>query len=308
MPVAVLAAAALDVLAGEPPARAHPVVWAGHYLDRVGRRLPVSPPGRAVVLGGGAWGMGAVAAVAAGVAVDRVLRTTPAALRRSLTGVALWPLASGRLLLGEVEAVDQAVTRNLDEGRTVLGRIVSRDTGQLDVDEVRAAAVESLAENLSDSVVAPLFWFCVGGLPAAALYRFANTADAMWGYRSPRWEHPGKVAARADDVLSFVPARLTAVLLMQGAGVEARRRTRTEARKVPSPNAGWPMAALAVRLDLRLPKSGSYVLNPSGSTPGQGDLRAALATVRSAMLASVIGAACAAPLVRSVRHRIRGAS
>jgi adenosylcobinamide-phosphate synthase len=124
--------------------------------------------------------------------------------------------------------------------------------------------LESLAENLNDSLVAPLFWFVLGGLPAAALYRFANTADAVWGYRG-QWEWAGKWAARADDVLSYVPARLTAVLLAL-AGGRSLTGIAAAAAVTPSPNSGWPMAMLARILGVRLSKPGVYVLNPEGGS------------------------------------------
>ena len=182
--MSVLAAAALDAVAAEPPVRLHPVVWSGRYLDRVAPWVPARPRGRALVGGGAAWLVGAAGAALAG----RVLGRGP------VRGVALWPLLSVRMLLTEVLAVEAALAEDLDAGRVALGRIVSRDTGDLDPAEVRGAAIESLAENLSDSLVAPLFWYAVAGLPGAALYRFANTADACWGYRTPRWRYAGTVA------------------------------------------------------------------------------------------------------------------
>lgn len=257
-------AAAVDLLAGEPPAAVHPVVWIGRALDRAAALVPEGPPSRAMVAGGAVWLAGASTAAACGFA----LRSLPFPLR----GLVLSTLGSGRLLFREVADVEAALGRGLPDGRAQLSRIVSRPTGELTEAEVRASALESLAENLTDSVVAPLFWYSVAGLPGAALYRFANTADAMWGYRTPRWEHAGKVAARADDLLNLVPARLTALLLNPQAG----RRLREEARRTPSPNGGWPMGALALALDVRLPKPGHYVLNPSGREPTPDDTRRAL--------------------------------
>ncbi|MGF1663031.1 MAG: CobD/CbiB family cobalamin biosynthesis protein, partial [Kineosporiaceae bacterium] len=215
-------------------------------------------------------------AVAAGVAAEGTCRRLPPAAAALLRGVALWPLWSGRLLAEEVAAVETALGRSLADGRGALARIVSRDTSALDAAEVRASAIESLAENLSDSVVAPLVWFAVGGLPAAAAYRWVNTADAVWGYRTPRWEHAGRVAARADDLANLVPSRLTAALLLVGAPAAAWRRLPTEARGTASPNSGWPMAAVGLRLGLRLAKPGAYVLHPGGRLPAPGDVRRAL--------------------------------
>ena len=287
--MSVLVAGALDALVAEPPARVHPVVWTGGYLDRVSGVVPAEPRARALVGGGGAWLVGAAAAVLAGRALDRGV----------VRGVALWPLLSARMLLTEVLAVETALEKDLDAGRAALARIVSRDTDGLTPAEVRCAAIESLAENLSDSVVAPLFWFVVAGVPGAALYRFANTADACWGYRTPRWRYAGTVAARSDDALNLVPARLTALLLR---GPVDPRRLRAEARRTASPNAGWPMAALALRLDLRLSKRDSYVLHRTGADPGAGDIERAVRLARRTAVAAFAVAAAAEHLI----HRHRG--
>ena len=209
------------------------------------------------------------------------------ALASVVLALALKPLLAWRMLRDEVLAVEAALEVSLAAGRERLSWLVSRDVAQLSASEVRESAIESLAENLNDSVVAPIFWFVLLGLPGAALYRFANTADAMWGYRGLRngrnWEWAGKWAARADDVLSWVPARLTA-LLLRGAGqrvpVAALRR---EAAGTPSPNSGWPMAAMALRLGVRLRKPGVYALNASGVAPEAGHTPRAVALATSAV-------------------------
>jgi adenosylcobinamide-phosphate synthase len=288
--MSVLVAVALDAAVAEPPARLHPVVWTGRYLDRVAPLVPAAPRSRALAAGAAAWLGGASLAWLAGRAADR----------RPLRGVALWPLLSARMLLTEVLAVETALGEDLEAGRAALARIVSRDTQDLTPEEVRGAAIESLAENLSDSVVAPLFWYLVAGLPGAAAYRFANTADACWGYRTPRWLYAGRVAARADDALNVVPARLTAALLTPPA---QSRRLRTEARGPDSPNAGWPMAAMALRLDLRLGKRGHYDLNPTGAHPGPDDIAAAVRAAGRAVLVAVALAAA----VEHLRNRDQGA-
>ena len=134
-----------------------------------------------------------------------------------MLGLALKPMLAWAMLQSEVAAVEVALSQSLDAGRQRLAMLVSRDTANLNESEVRESAIESLAENLNDSVVAPIFWFVLFGLPGAAVYRFANTADAMWGYRGLRngvnWEWAGKWAARANDVLSWLPARITALLI-----------------------------------------------------------------------------------------------
>ncbi|TFU15361.1 CobD/CbiB family cobalamin biosynthesis protein, partial [Thermus tengchongensis] len=135
---------------------------------------------------------------------------------------------------------------------------------------------ESLSENLSDSVLAPLLYYALFGLAGAALYRYANTADAMWGY--PAHELRGAFAARADDLLNLLPARLTGLLLCPP---RLWPRLLQEARKTPSPNAGFPMAALALRLGVRLRKRGAYALNPEAPSLGPRHIRLALGWARA---------------------------
>lgn len=291
---AVVVAAVLDAAFREPPLAAHPVRWAGRYLAWAGRRVPAEPPGRAVVIGALAWAAGAATAYGAGVAVSRVSARLPRPVRPVVTGVALWPLFAHRLLLDEVAGVERALTSSggVPAGRAAVARIVSRDVSALSLEEIRQAAAESLGENLSDSLVAPLFWYAVGGLPAAAVYRFTNTADAVWGYRTARWNHAGRVAARADDLLNLVPARLTGVLL---AGRRVSwRRLRAEAALTPSPNAGWPMAALALRLGVRLAKPDVYTLGAAGRPVGPAEVEEALRLARRRGLALAAAAAVAA--------------
>jgi adenosylcobinamide-phosphate synthase len=190
----------------------------------------------------------------------------------------LKPLMAWRMLRSEVLAVEAALGQSLEAGRARLGWLVSRDVSQLTAVQVRESAIESLAENLNDSVVAPLFWFAMAGLPGAALHRFANTADAMWGYPGERngrhWAWAGKWAARADDVLSWVPARLTALLLWPTGHGAALWQA---ARLTPSPNGGWPMGAMALNLGVRLGKPGVYVLNATGRAAQEADVARAVA-------------------------------
>jgi adenosylcobinamide-phosphate synthase len=296
--VSVVVAGVLDRTWAEPPLAVHPVAWTGRYLARAAALVPAHPRGRALVSGGAAWLLGAGVAVGVAALVDRLAARGGGLLGGLVRGVALWPLLSVRMLLEEVAAVEAAVSEDPGSGRRALARIVSRDTRDLTPAQVRAAAVESLAENLSDSVVAPLTWYAVAGLPGAALHRYANTADACWGYRTDRWQHAGRVAARADDVLNLVPARLTALLLTPRAG----RRLAAEAARTASPNAGWPMAAMALRLDLALAKPGHYTLNPQGATPTATDVASALRVARRAALVALGSAA----LVEHLTHHRPG--
>ena len=282
--LALLVALAVDRLFGEPR-RWHPVVGMGHYLAWAGQRIAPAGPcaardAAALRWGAAAWCLGALACAGTGWAVQwAVLRLHPA-LAVLLLGVALKPLLAWRMLRDETAAVEAALSVSLEAGRRQLSRLVSRDTSALTADEVRESAIESLAENFNDSVVAPLFWFLLLGLPGAALYRFANTADAMWGYRGMRngrcWEWAGKWTARADDVLSWLPARLSAVAMLVGAPPAAWKALPAQAGVTPSPNGGWPMGAMALRLGVRLGKPGVYVLNAGAPAPGAAHTAAAL--------------------------------
>ncbi|WP_380166031.1 adenosylcobinamide-phosphate synthase CbiB [Jannaschia sp. R86511] len=286
-PAALVLAVALDELLGEPPTRWHPVVAMGALLRRAERHVPAAPPGRALAAGGAAWSAGAVLSGASGVLLDRATARLPWPGAVLLQGTVLWTLLSGRLLRDEVAAVEEALAGSAAAGRHRVARLVSRDTAALDASQVRQAALGSLSENLCDSVVAPALAHAVGGLGAAAAYRFVNTADAMWGYRSPRFRHAGRVAARADDVANLVPARLSGLLLV-GADPARLRRLPREAALTPSPNGGWPMAALALRLGVRLAKPGVYELHAVGREPGPADTRQALRLFRRATAATVL--------------------
>ncbi|HWY95659.1 MAG TPA: adenosylcobinamide-phosphate synthase CbiB [Steroidobacteraceae bacterium] len=275
--MSIILALLIDRWWGEPPARFHPVVWMGSYLKRAGRGLPDRGPRKAFFLGTLYWLAGAALVAAVYGVAGAEFAKLPPWLDIVLTAVLLKPLFALRLLLSEVGAVESSLMQGVECGRARLAHIVSRDTATLDLGEVRESSLESLAENLSDSIIAPLFWFALFGLPGAAVYRFANTADAMWGYRG-RWEWAGKFAARADDVLNFIPARMTAValLLVGPKGMSLIRRLPAEAARTASPNSGWPMGALALSLNVRLRKPQVYALNANGSAPSAADTSTAL--------------------------------
>lgn len=300
IPGSMAVALAADSLFGEPPRRLHPVVWMGTYLGGTGRRLPELSAGAAFAAGALAWLGGASLAgaiawgigegiTAAVVSLEGWGRVTVAAL---VTGFFLKPMLAWRNLREEVATVEGELAKSLGAGRVQVARLAGRDPSSLSATEVRETAIESLAENLNDSVVAPLFWFAVAGLPGAAIYRFANTADAMWGTRG-RWEWAGKWAARADDVLSFVPARLAAALLVPWV---RWRELGVEARRTVSPNAGWPMAAMALRLGVRLGRPGVYTLNAAGRAADATDTSAGIARARLAVLIAWIFLSAAALL------------
>ena len=177
---------------------------------------------------------------------------------------------AGTTLIREVREVFHAVDRSLDEGRKQVARIVGRDTSELSAQEVRTAALETLAENLSDGVIAPLFWLAIGGVPAMVAYKMVNTLDSMIGYRTERYKDFGCWAAHIDDVANYIPARLTALLMIApflsplggkilrvgsspqgGTGGGLLRFVWRNGRNHASPNSGYPEAALAGILDCR---------------------------------------------------------
>ncbi|MCL6710867.1 adenosylcobinamide-phosphate synthase CbiB [Pseudomonas sp. R2.Fl] len=247
--LAMLAGVGLDALLGEPR-RWHPLVGFGRWATWLERRLHHDARGAGVL----AWSVAVLPPVAVVTGVDVWLRQEFPWLATAFAAVMLY-LAIGRRSLGEhARAVEDALAvADLDAARQAVGRMVSRDTGGLDASQVAAAATESVLENGSDAVFGALFWFAVLGAPGVVLYRLANTLDAMWGYRTPRHLRFGWAAARLDDLLNLLPARLTALTyVLLGRTTGALRCWRTQARQWKSPNAGPVMAAGAGALGVRL--------------------------------------------------------
>ena len=269
----------LDAL-GEPPTPLHPVAWMGRFLKWARGTWRGGTPTSQLAEGAVGWASGALLAAGAG--------TLAARLPWPLQGAVLKTLMSRRALFSALAEVGAALAGDdLPEARRLLAwHLVSRDTGGLSASEVAAAAIESLAENLSDSVVAPLLAYRVGGWPLCAAYRLTNTADALWGYRTPELEYAGKVAAKADDLLNLAPARLTALCavgasLLAGLDVNSAWTVwRRDACRTASPNAGHPMSAFAGALGLRLEKRGQYVLNAGGRAAQWWDIGRALTLAR----------------------------
>jgi adenosylcobinamide-phosphate synthase len=255
---ALLFALAVDGLLGDLPNVLHPVVGMGRWM-RLGEWL--APQNAKQRLAWGAlWlgtGLGGVAALAR-------LAPNHTLLQGGLASTLLAYRSLDRAV-AEVQAALEC--DDLPEARRLLSwHLVSRPTTELRADEVAAAAIESLAENFSDSLVAPILAYLVAGLPGMAVYRLSNTADAMWGYHSPAYEYLGKPAARLDDLLNLLSARLTAALIglasqvVTGRGLAAWAVARRDHRRTASPNAGWPMAAMAGALDTTLTKRDHYSL------------------------------------------------
>lgn len=285
-------AVALDLLMGEPPERWHPVVGMGRLVERLERLAPREGPARQLIFGAT---MEAACLAAAALPAWLLQRVLPSGspVRTLALALALKPTFAIRALFEFTERVAKALEAgDLQESRRAVGQIVSRNVEGLGETEVAAAAVESLAENGSDSVVAPLLYYAILGLPGAYLYRMANTLDAMVGYRG-RYEYLGKVAARVDDALNLLPSRLAALAtaatcwMAGGSPTRAWRVAVRDSGRTASPNAGWPMAAMAGALDLRLEKVNHYVLNEGGRPPRARDLANARRVAAAGLAAAV---------------------
>jgi adenosylcobinamide-phosphate synthase len=278
-----VAALAIDAAAGEPPARLHPVVAIGSLLSGARRRWRAHGPAGELAEGAAGLAVAVAASAVGAVAVQRLLARLPRSAALLGEAGALSTLLALRGLREAVQGVRAALDAGeLDAARALAARdLVSRDTAQLDASELSGAAIQSLAENLSDSVIAPLLAYAAGGLPGAAAYRALNTADAMWGYRTTELLHRGRAAARADDVANLVPARLTALLiaLRSPQRAEALRVALRDHGLAPSPNGGWPMAAMAGGLGVRLVKRDSYAFNADAPAPVAADIGRALGVV-----------------------------
>ncbi len=304
----VLLAGLLDVAFGEPPDALHPVAWLGRLIALLERRSPVGRP--RAELAYGAVVVVVVTGVAGGTGLGLAygLSRLPRRLALPAAAAALKVSFSLRGLVGAGRTVQRALGSDDAVAREALLALVSR-ARDLTPPQIASAAVESLAENLSDSVVAPLCAFIVLGLPGAYAYRAVNTLDAMIGYHG-RYEHLGKVAARTDDVANLAPARLTGLLIAAFAGLGGRGGAalaglRDERRLSPSPNKLWTIAPMAAALDVRLEKPGAYVVGPGEREPTADTIGAAGLLVWAggavALGAAAAAAAGVAALLRSRR-------
>jgi len=272
----------LDAALGEPRVLwqrwPHPAVLMGravalaeHHLNRGGARRARGVAAMAG-LGAGALGLGWAIHLPPDFGLTEVL----------LAAI----LLAQRSLVDHVQAVGDALRLSLADGRRAVARIVGRDTAAMDAPAVARAAIESAAENFSDGVIAPAFWFLIAGLPGLMLFKVTNTADSMIGHRTPRYEQFGWAAARLDDLLNLIPARLTALLIALCHGrFDAATPILRDAPLHRSPNAGWPEAAMAVVLNVSLSGPRSYngemrdfapVFPEGRNDPGPDDIDAAV--------------------------------
>jgi adenosylcobinamide-phosphate synthase len=290
--VGLAAGFALDRLLGDPR-RWHPVAGYGRLAGALERRM-YEPEARA----GARYATVAVGVpVAAAAAAMLATRRRPVA-RAAVTAVATWAVLGGTSLRREAEAMADALDGgDLAAARARLPHLCGRDPSVLDAQELARATVESVAENTSDAVVAPLVWGAVAGLPGLVGYRAVNTLDAMVGHRSDRYVRFGSPAARTDDAANLVPSRVTAALTVAGAPLVGGSSARSawtwlrDGRRHPSPNAGQCEAAMAGALGVRLGGVNVYFGRTerrpylgTGSSPAVGDIR------RAARLSEVVGA------------------
>ncbi|WP_147126346.1 adenosylcobinamide-phosphate synthase CbiB [Shimia ponticola] len=242
----------LDAIFGEPKwlynRVPHPAVLMGRAIGWADKRFNSGSGRRAK----GAFVMAAliVAAAALGLAI--------AELGNVVTAIVAATLLAQRSLVDHVARVADALRLSTQAGRSEVAMIVGRDTAGMDDPAIARAAIESAAENFSDGVLAPIFWFALAGLPGLLVYKITNTADSMIGYRTPRHEAFGWAAARFDDVLNWVPARLSAIAFAVWTPALNVQELLADARLHRSPNAGWPEAAMAQSLDVALSGPRSY--------------------------------------------------
>ena len=243
-PIALIIGWLLDLLIGDPARLPHPIVWFGkmiafgeHRLNRGNHRM----------LKGGVMSICLIVLV---FAVTWFLCHQLSMI--VIDVIIIFYCLAGTTLIREVRAVFLALDRSLDEGRQQVARIVGRDTSELSAQEVRTAALETLAENLSDGVIAPLFWLAILGVPGMLAYKMVNTLDSMIGYKTERYKDFGCWAAHIDDVANYIPARLTAFLMILATGrLGLLRFVWKYGRNHASPNSGYPEAALASILNCR---------------------------------------------------------
>ncbi len=319
-PFFALIALALDALVGDPRWLPHPIRLIGGLTGFLDTRLNRERCGdtERVIRGGIAVLLVVGASAAIGWLIAALAASYPWAWIAELVLVTL--LIAQRSMADHMVRVARALSGGVDPGRAAVRHIVGRDVQTLDQHGVARAAIESCAENYSDGVVAPIFWYLLLGLPGLLAYKAINTMDSMIGHRSPRHRAFGLAAARLDDVVNWVPARISGLLVAAAAsflpGASPRRALSTmvrDARKHRSPNAGWPEAAMAGALGLALlgPRryGGEAAEGPwlgdgrAGATPA--DLRRTLhvfvvACVLAAAIVAAIGAAMTFPVAHSV--------
>ena len=247
----------LDQLLGDPEKLPHPIVGFGHLISFGEKRLN---KGKYLFAKGAIMTLILVTSIYLATKLFINITTNYNYIfNLLLTAIIVFYCLSARTLRHEVRQVFEALEQSTNAGRKQLSRIVGRDTATLEPQQIRSAALETLAENLSDGVIAPLFWFALLGAPGMLAYKMINTLDSMIGYKNDRYFYFGKFAARLDDVANYVPARITAFLML----LSANKLSKTDfviknGNRHSSPNSGYPEAALAAILNCRFGGPNSY--------------------------------------------------
>ena len=248
---------ALDQLFGDPITLPHPIVGFGHLISFGEKRLN---KGKYLFAKGAIMTLILVISIYLATKLFINITTNYNYISNlSLTAIIVFYCLSARTLRAEVRQVFEALEQSTDAGRKQLSRIVGRDTATLEPQHIRSAALETLAENLSDGVIAPLFWCALLGAPGMLTYKMINTLDSMIGYKNDRYFYFGKFAARLDDVANYIPARITALLmLLVTANLSKTDFVLKNGSQHSSPNSGYPEAALAAILNCRFGGPNSY--------------------------------------------------
>jgi adenosylcobinamide-phosphate synthase len=286
-PSQIVAAIIIDLLIGDPHGWPHEARFAG-VLSTVYERWLTRHFSRSILLGLLFWFM-VLGTMVAGYAVIHFICSSVSPVASYVFDVLIvYQAIAARDLHRHAKSILQAlVSKDLSAARKRLSYIVGRDTQHLDASEISRATIESLSESLVDGIVAPLFWAVIGGAPGALIYRTANTLDSTVGHRTPAYEKFGKASARIDDLLNWVPARLCALMICLFRVPASWSKVRREAATHASPNAGWPEAAMAYTLGVRLGGTNFYdgepvegpVFNASGRTAATSDIKSSLTRI-----------------------------
>lgn len=303
-----LSAVALDLLFGDPRGWPHIARFTG-TLAAVSEKALAASVGRTILAGAWLWVGVCGGMLALYTVLHLLLVTLHPLLGWGLDIVVIYQAVAARDLDRHLrEVIAPLLDGDLGAARGRLAMMVGRDTAHLDVGEISRAGVESVAESITDGIIAPLFWAVIAGAPGALIYRVANTLDSLVGHRDERYEEMGKVSARIDDCLSWIPARLTALLFWCWQPTLSLRAVAQEAALHASPNAGWGEAAMARVVGIRLGGENRYhgeivigpIFNPEGRIATPADLSQASAWMWKTM--TLFSTLCFVVLTLRARH------
>ena len=285
--VILLGAIALDIIIGEPPARVHPVVWMGKIIHLLERHAPQT--NRAL------YGAAMTLITITPFVITGILLTRTNHIFAIIASIYLLKSTfSINMLFGSAKKIEkQLKCGKIETVRSELRTLVSRNTSYLDETKATSAVIESVSENYVDSILTPMFYFVLFGLPGALAYKAVNTLDSMIGYKKPPYQQLGFVPARVDDFLNYVPARISALIiaLVSNNPATTLRCALKEHIKTPSPNSGWPISATACALGITLEKPDTYILNNEAATPEPECITQAITLIKKATVVSIVAVA-----------------